>query len=642
NDDGGAVLQLDCPALPTTTATGTITTGILDYDIFAWNSFIALNWPALVPSSYNQQRGFPDTDKSFASAAPGDLTVWETYKEKREVFLADPFTGEPVTNPQVQPWNAAPQYGPASQQVPTCPGSSTLVSGFERHISHVLKLNSTFDTLDETAEVSSEARESDSVLCQGHSPNCGVQGKPVGPRVWLNRGGTAYPVLYEVKVNWDFYDYLANFSGGPLWVQANARAAAPQATIRLPARTSGSAAPPHPGTALHKGGVTPAPVSGPNPIVTDYSALACMSQAEVVKLSPTRSITPCPAGSVHLKAAWILLDGPSDDYHTTTAYYYRDYSPQAGQPGYPSANKCKAPATYGLIGLHIIQRIHHLVEGRYVHAPGGTFVYATWEHTSNDTETFTYANLYPTTSSTPRPYPNVDPTRAIPLKRAYAPLATTENANNQVHRALGCTGGSGDSVWCHYKLIGTQYLAANGPPTGFDVDNPPDVLPSSPQPGIEYPPNSGQPYFLANLVVESNVALQQFLGSTPRLTPIDHYANPRVPPGGSGRVGKDGVPANSTSGFDLSGANLAFRIAPRSAPAEGQHKSIIHGSIKNGTNGSKDGRKVGAHNMGGCMGCHGVSQLNGYSFSFVLLGNQQGGVPDTLTEVDIPPPPLND
>lgn len=43
--------------------------------------------------------------------------------------------------------------------------------------------------------------------------------------------------------------------------------------------------------------------------------------------------------------------------------------------------------------------------------------------------------------------------------------------------------------------------------------------------------------------------------------------------------------------------------------------------------------------MGGCMGCHGVAQLSGYSFSFVLLDNQYGASPDTQTAFTIPPTP---
>ena len=48
----------------------------------------------MIPTASNGwKRGYADTGKSFRDAQPGDLTVWETYKEKREVFLADPATG---------------------------------------------------------------------------------------------------------------------------------------------------------------------------------------------------------------------------------------------------------------------------------------------------------------------------------------------------------------------------------------------------------------------------------------------------------------------------------------------------------------------------------------------------------------------
>ena len=37
------------------------------------------------------------------------------------------------------------------------------------------------------------------------------------------------------------------------------------------------------------------------------------------------------------------------------------------------------------------------------------------------------------------------------------------------------------------------------------------------------------------------------------------------------------------------------------------------------------------YNMGGCMGCHGVVQSRGFSFSFVLLGGYIGSANDTRT-----------
>ena len=44
-----------------------------------------------------------------------------------------------------------------------------------------------------------------------------------------------------------------------------------------------------------------------------------------------------------------------------------------------------------------------------------------------------------------------------------------------------------------------------------------------------------------------------------------------------------------------------------------------------------------AVNMGGCMGCHGVAQTQGFAFSFVLQDGNKGIVPDTGGSIAIPP-----
>lgn len=641
NVEQPVILQLDCPALPNTIAGGKMVTDptndleYLDYDIFAWNSFIALNWPAVIPSDANGwKRGFPDTSQSFAEAAPDALAVWETLKEKREIFLADPFTGEITPDPQPTVWNAAPVYGPPDQQVPICEGASLEDTALERHIVFGMKAN-VFASEDETAEVASEARETDAVLCKGHAPNCGVSGNPVGPRVWKgqpNDGGL--PVVYEVKVNWDFYNYLQNFSSGPLWVQANARAAALLGDIRLPARTSALMAPYVP-AGSH---ATPETVHGPNPLITDYSASACLEGDRV---------TPCPQGSVHLKAAWLPVSpqqAASGEYHVAEAFYFKN----------SGADKCMELQLFGLIGLHIIQRIHSEAFGNdgtpnpTAGSRGGTFVFASWEHIGNDAAGFTYANLGPTSFDgepvdDPQPFPNVTAGEdAIPLNRVYDLLPSTQAANTLVHDALGCNSAGSDagsaagaSVWCNYRLIGTQYKAANLPSPAPTLLT---VIPDQPLPNVEAPAGSGQPYYLANLVIESNLGLQQFQGTPPNFMPVDHFTVPKPPPGTSGRVRGQGgdapmIAANPGTKFAHGDNNLAWRIAPRIDGLVDQTKISAN-------KGQFSGSKRGAFNMGGCMGCHGVAQTEGYSFSFVLLDNQLGGVPDSQEEVVIPPVPL--
>ena len=625
-------LQLDCPALPNTIASGTMQStaegNVLDYDLFAWNSFIALNWPAIVPDASNgYKRGFPDTTQSFASAKPASLAVWETLKEKREIFLANPFTGDITPDPQVAPWNSAPEYGPAQHPVPLCAdleAADMKDMAMNREIVFAMKGN-LYDTEDETAEVASEARETNEVLCKGHPSSCDEHGAAVGPRVWKGQpNNNGVPVVYEVKVNWDFYNYLENFGAGPLWVQETARTSATEGTIRLPARSSASESAYVP-AGSH---VTP-PVRGPNPLVSGYSAEACLSGDRE---------TPCPVGSIHLKAAWLPIsqaEAESGKYHVAEAFYYKN----------SGADKCKAPQLFGLIGLHIIQRVHQQAfDNGAAQEPagprGGTFIFATWEHVDNDEAGFTYANLGPTQfdgipNDMPQPFPNVDAGEdAIALNRVYDLLPSTKAANQVVYDALGCSG-SEPSVWCNYKLIGTQYKAADLPSPAPTLLT---VIPDQPLPNVENPAGSGQPYYLANLVIESNLGLQQFQGVPPVYEPIAHFTAAKPPPGTSGRTrGSGGAPqivANpSPADFEHGYNNLAWRIAPRIDQAE--PKSDIE---KN--DGMFTGTKRGAFNMGGCMGCHGVAQTQGYSFSFVLLDNQAGGSPDTQMEVVIPPLPL--
>lgn len=70
-----------------------------DANCFAWQQFLALNWAASTT-----QRGQPDTSvpaSQFGAANDQRATVWETYKESDEVFLAN------AQNPG--PWNGG--YG---------------------------------------------------------------------------------------------------------------------------------------------------------------------------------------------------------------------------------------------------------------------------------------------------------------------------------------------------------------------------------------------------------------------------------------------------------------------------------------------------------------------------------------------------
>ena len=236
-----------------------------------------------------------------------------------------------------------------------------------------------------------------------------------------------------------------------------------------------------------------------------------------------------------------------------------------------------AYGTFGLVGLHIIQRVHRGT-GENAYPQGGDFVFATWEHVGNDTAGFTYSNYFGgNADGAPANgfYPAL--TATLPVSRQFPILPGTQAVNKQVHQAIRAV--NPKSVWLNYHLIGTQFQAA-------------DVLSPSEIPSANDPTGTGQPLFLANSVIETNVGLQNFQGLPPGETPTKKFA-------------QNGIEPNPhKNAFDRTRNNVSF---------------------------------VGTgYNMGGCMGCHGVAQLRGYSFSFVLLLGQRGAGVDT--QKNFPPP----
>jgi len=121
--------------------------------------------------------------------------------------------------------------------------------------------------------------------------------------------------------------------------------------------------------------------------------------------------------------------------------------------------------------------------------------------------------------------------------------------------------------------VGTQFQAVNLPRENRTFPLPPND-----------PTHIGQPAFLANLAIETNLGLQYFRGQPPKVAVIPHFQG-------------NGVKSNPLNAFARNNANTSFGQSP--------------------------------YNMGGCMGCHGVAQTKGYAFSFVLLDGYLGAVTDT-------------
>ncbi|HEX5721027.1 MAG TPA: hypothetical protein VF179_33050, partial [Thermoanaerobaculia bacterium] len=335
--------------------------------------------------------------------------------------------------------------------------------------------------------------------------------------------------------------------------------------IRLPYRTS---APKGPGG----GG------SGPT-AVTSYNSQSCIATYQ--QAGPNTNVTPCPVGSIHIKTAWIpLQDEDPSKYHTAEAAYFKTENGKA----------CMSYATFGLVGIHIIQRVH-AGQGTASAPGGGTFIFATWEHVDNDEAGFTYSNYFPGQPFAGPPqratfYPQ--PSAALPVVRKFPILPGTQQVNNQVHAAIQAA--NPGSVWLNYELVGTQFQAINV-----------DSLPTNPPPANPNDPTGiGQPLYLANLVIETNEGLQHFQGLPPLVSAVIPFSTASSPP------------ENHALAFDRTASNVVF--SPAGKPSE-----------------------IAGFNMGGCMGCHGVAQNKGYSFSFVLFDGQRGANVDTQLSFEAAP-----
>lgn len=551
------------------------------FDSWAWSSFAAFNWPAKAdanqPTDY--VRGVPDTTATFRGASGADVVVWETFKEKREVFTTAVSTVSAASwQDLTYPLNQ--EIVPLGGQVPPCTAqdgalAAGMPGGGHRRVLQASKLSPALTggdahQLDETAEVASPAQEPQATLCAGYVGAAYAQcqsyfplppGKgqydpfpptvlnprnPVGPRVFDPNGNI---VFYEVRVNYDYFNYVVG--NGINVTPPPPPAPAPQPPYALPWRTSAMAGPGGPGTGAGQSNTTPVIKYDPNAIVTQYAAAPA---------------TPPLIGSVQVKSAWKMLATADPSYHTTQAIYFQS---TAGD------NRCYKVGTFGLIGLHIIQRIHNGVStDTSADGVGGTFIFATWEHNSiGNGAGYSYVNFLASATDTTMPYPAVS--NAIPVTRQQPyPLAKTQGVTQGVYNQLPA-----NSVWRNYRLIGTQFYVNVG---------------GSAATSLQY----NQPFYLANLVIETNTGLQNFQGLPPNVTPVTNY-NPT-----------GGPFTNTGAAFNPLVPNVAW---------------------KEGVN------PPGAYNMGGCMGCHGVAQLKGSNFSFVLLDGQGGAGIDTPTSISIPP-----
>ena len=553
--------------------------------VFAWQEFIALNWPAV------QQNGQPNTrdqadpnaifgDPKYSGAQAAGPLVWHTYRHKVETF---PGMGSPhgyVNDPtKFYGYDDLPQYVYAYNQ--------TADPADQRWITPSNGIIPPFGSLPpSTASASPTPTPSTPWINLDEQSEIGLDTMYAG--IAPADPFPGQQILFLAKANRAEYAYAA---ANGWWTQksdANGNTISPPITA----------------TANYIASVAPTPGSTPSP-GGDATAYVDPTPGSTTQPAPANSYVSLPNNTIEVKSGWRQLtpdEAKSGRFYTTTVRYYNKNSSNA--VGY-------IDAVWGMVALHIIQKTQT--------AP--YFIYATFSQTDNlldgnggkiedengklllnatadplnpnvTSKNATSANpatpdsvqkLSPPTSTaqpgksiyfvntptTPTPPPTTQGDVVLNRREHNIPQCVID-VNAAAHAAIDAYSKQNNiqnSVWQYYKLVNVQYQPYNKPA------------------GTTYTGAAGGPdpstYYQANEVVETDYNLQLFSGRfQPDLT--GQYSNVNVQKLITD-YNDDGTPFHNT-----------------------YFSNYAAGSGK-------------AANMGGCMGCHANAQVAGGDFSFIFL-----------------------
>lgn len=535
--------------------------------VFAWQEFIALTWPAMAQGPTSFPRGQAQTGgpaSTYGAPGPTGQVVWETLRHKVEVF---PGMGEPngFVNDAAKDYgyDAKPEYIYGSGPIPPAHDNS-------------VPTIPPFNNLDEVTQISLNAMYAGVVDPQKFGMNSHTDQEE--------------KILFEAKANRAVYTY----SAANKFYASDDPAVSKFKQNTIDFLKSGDAA------------------AHPPPYVD----------------LPASDPAAGQLGAIETKAAWRRLTAAeiaSKRYYSAHVRYYVE-DEQSGQKQFVDSNQ--AGETWGLVALHIIHKTKN--------AP--SFIYATFGQIDNildgdgnpveepdgttkpqylSVEPFspalTIKESMPTSpfyqwviqgngavnTNSPKLYYHNALGRPVIFKQGVTTQPTCDNfldANNyylgpvNVNRRLfplpatittvnaaaqsAIRAANQDAVWQYYKLVNVQA-------------RPLDLMRDASIIATEMPT-----YYLANIVVETNAALQRFRGGL-----IDF------------------------SGFACSGSISDFSI----------NMSMLGQKIDNMYVVGPNNAVVG-YNMGGCMGCHGSQgQKSGGDFS-VLLARGRVVFPESIGE----------
>ena len=421
---------------------------------FAWNTFIAMNWPAEDPFDAPYNRGVPDTSKAFGAEAAA--VVWDTWREKRELFQivesVKSTTGYKFAEPPAFNDGQPPSSSGPNPAIPMC---STVTEVPQRFVT-ALQSNKIENYLDETDEIGLAVLWRDELSV---SNNTGVlaAGIPMPDDDNL--------VRYQVKFGPSHYSYVRDKN---FW----------------------------------------------DPTVLNAAIKIERDQGNGIGVElPSGDNATHATGSILVKTAWMKLTSlelTGGDYYTQTALYYRKLDGKV----------CYDYDEFALIAIHVIRKTDkfpYFFFSTFQHTANypGKFVYANTQGKARNQTDFssTLKNPFGITYKNPAdPTPNpANPTVSDPYhaNRLIKALPGVVTANSEAATALAGT------VWANYELVGFQYRPvdkpADTPGTYYTMGSPPT---SGSPTGEGYYPNyyTDQEYYLANPVVETNQRFQFFEG----------------------------------------------------------------------------------------------------------------------------------
>lgn len=403
----GSQLPADIPG-------GAQTATLEDAASFAWQEFIALNWPAQAGA-----RDTPNTPATFGSAGP---VVWETFRHKSEIY---PGTFEAPHGPD---YNDPPQYIYSPESVGT-PTGEVVPCG-------QASASTPFINLDEQSEIGLDQ------MFAGSGPGGRYDGQQI---------------LFLAKANKVEYDYTF----GQQWYKD--KAAPLQATAEYVTKNQAS---PPPGSTAY--------VSFPYGTVEIKAAWRKLTPTEASSgrfyTAPVRyyqyqsgpGSDPCyvdEATGWGLVALHIIQKTPTAPYFIYATFGQADNIKTGtgesveDENGNLIANQTASPLERNITSRNATaSAVQQLLPNPANSTPGERLYY------SNTTEN------------------TAEPQGLISInKRIHDIPATIIDINETAHQAItayNASAGLADSPWLYYKLVNVQYQPIDKPTPGEDYTGP--------------------------------------------------------------------------------------------------------------------------------------------------------------------------